>query len=85
MMSFEKRKLGQTDIELTLIVLGVMQFAGGEGFFGKVFPVLSKKEKNAIIAFCARLPNLYSVIEQQPGLLITQIKMVRHQPQGQVG
>ena len=38
-MSFEKRKLGQTDIEVTPIGLGVMQFADGEGFFGKVLPV----------------------------------------------
>jgi aryl-alcohol dehydrogenase-like predicted oxidoreductase len=48
-MSFEKRKLGQTDIEVTPIGLGVMQFAGGEGFFGKVFPILSEEEKNTIV------------------------------------
>ena len=48
-MTFEKRKLGNTDIEVTPIGLGVMQFAGGEGIFGKVFPVLSQEEKNTII------------------------------------
>jgi len=48
-MVFEKRKLGQTDIEVTPIGLGVMQFAGGSGLFGKMFPVLSQKEKNAIV------------------------------------
>ena len=48
-MTFEKRKLGNTDIEVTPIGLGVMQFAGGEGIFGKVFPVLTQEEKNTII------------------------------------
>ena len=48
-MTFEKRKLGNTDIEVTPIGLGVMQFAGGAGIFGKAFPILSQDEKNAII------------------------------------
>ena len=48
-MTFEKRKLGQTDIEVTPIGLGVMQFAGGEGIFGKAFPALTQEEKNTII------------------------------------
>jgi aryl-alcohol dehydrogenase-like predicted oxidoreductase len=48
-MTIEKRKLGKTDIEVTPIGLGVMQFAGGAGIFGKAFPILSQEEKNAIV------------------------------------
>jgi aryl-alcohol dehydrogenase-like predicted oxidoreductase len=48
-MKFEKRRLGNTDIEVTPIGLGVMQFAGGAGLFGKAFPILSQEEKNAIV------------------------------------
>jgi aryl-alcohol dehydrogenase-like predicted oxidoreductase len=48
-MTFEKRKLGKTDIEVTPIGLGVMQFAGGAGLFGKAFPVLSQDVKNTIV------------------------------------
>jgi len=48
-MTFEKRRLGKTDIEVTPIGLGVMQFAGGAGLFGKAFPILSQEEKNAIV------------------------------------
>ena len=48
-MTFEKRKLGKTDIEVTPIGLGVMQFAGGEGIFGKAFPAMTQEEKNTII------------------------------------
>ncbi|MEN8172322.1 MAG: aldo/keto reductase [Chloroflexota bacterium] len=48
-MEFEKRHLGKTDIEVTPIGLGVMQFAGGSGLFGKLFPVLLQDEKDAIV------------------------------------
>ncbi len=48
-MTFEKRRLGQTDIMVTPIGLGVMQFSGGSGMFGKLFPVLPQDEKNAIV------------------------------------
>ena len=40
--SVPKRKLGQTDLEVTPIGLGVMQFSGGSGIFGMVFPNLSQ-------------------------------------------
>jgi aryl-alcohol dehydrogenase-like predicted oxidoreductase len=48
-MKIEKRRLGQTDIKVTPIGLGVMQFSGGGGLFGSMFPVLPQEEKNAII------------------------------------
>jgi aryl-alcohol dehydrogenase-like predicted oxidoreductase len=48
-MAFKKRRLGKTDITVTPVGLGVMQFAGGKGLFGKAFPNLSQGEKNAII------------------------------------
>ncbi len=47
--SIQKRRLGRTDIEVTPIGLGVMQFSGGEGIFGMIFPILSQEQKNAII------------------------------------
>ena len=45
----QKRSLGQTDMQITPIGLGVMQFSGGSGMFGMVFPDLSQDEMNAII------------------------------------
>ena len=45
----KKRRLGQTDIEITPIGLGVMQFAGGEGIFGMMFPDISQEKMNGII------------------------------------
>lgn len=47
--SIKKRRLGQTDIEITPIGLGVMQFSGSKGVFGMMFPDLSQGQKNAII------------------------------------
>lgn len=44
-----KRRLGRTDLEVTPIGLGVMQFSGGNGVFRMVFPELSQKEKNQIV------------------------------------
>jgi aryl-alcohol dehydrogenase-like predicted oxidoreductase len=45
----QMRPLGKTDILITPIGLGVMEFAGGEGLFGRMFPVIPQAEKNAII------------------------------------
>ncbi len=44
-----KRRLGQTDIEITPIGLGVMQFAGGAGVFGMMFPEISQGTMDAIL------------------------------------
>ena len=46
----EKRVLGKTGIQVTPIGLGVMQFAGGGGLMGPLFPVIPQEEKNAIVA-----------------------------------
>jgi aryl-alcohol dehydrogenase-like predicted oxidoreductase len=43
------RKLGKTDLLVTPIGLGVMELAGGGGLLGRIFPVIPKEEKNAII------------------------------------
>ena len=43
------RHLGKTDILVTPIGLGVMEMAGGGGLIGRMFPVISQEEKNAII------------------------------------
>jgi aryl-alcohol dehydrogenase-like predicted oxidoreductase len=43
------RRLGQTDIEITPIGLGVMQFAGGAGIFGMMFPEISQETMDGII------------------------------------
>lgn len=43
------RHLGKTDILVTPIELGVMEFAGGGGLIGLMFPVIAQEEKNAII------------------------------------
>jgi len=44
-----KRNLGKTGIRVSPIGLGVMQFSGGAGLYGKAFPILSQEEKTAIV------------------------------------
>lgn len=48
-MNIQMRYLGKTDILVSPIGLGVMEFAGGGGILGWVFPVIPQQEKNAII------------------------------------
>ena len=43
------RPLGKSGIQVTPIGLGVMEFSGGGGLFGRAFPVIPQEEKNAII------------------------------------
>ncbi len=43
------RKLGKTDIEITPIGLGVMQFAGGKGIFSVMFPEIPQASMDEII------------------------------------
>ncbi len=44
----KKRRLGQTDIRITPIGLGVMQFSG-RGIFRLMFPKLSTEKMNNIV------------------------------------
>src|SRR5512140_2765473 len=44
-----KRTLGKTNIEVTPIGLGMMEFAGGGGLLGAAFPRISQEEKNATV------------------------------------
>jgi aryl-alcohol dehydrogenase-like predicted oxidoreductase len=49
MTTNQLRRLGKTDLLVTPIGLGVMELAGGGGLLGRVFPLISQEEKNAII------------------------------------
>lgn len=49
MSNMQRRSLGQTDIEITPIGLGVMQFAGGKGIFRFAFPPMTQADMNAIV------------------------------------
>ncbi|MEP7133850.1 MAG: aldo/keto reductase [Chloroflexota bacterium] len=44
-----KRTLGKTNIEVTPIGLGMMEFAGGGGLMGSAFPVIDQEIKNATV------------------------------------
>jgi aryl-alcohol dehydrogenase-like predicted oxidoreductase len=46
--TLSRRRLGQTELEVTPIGLGVMQFSGGSGMMGMVFPEIPQ-EKNVIV------------------------------------
>src|SRR5512140_206380 len=48
-IQIEKRKLGKTNIEITPIGLGMMEFSGGGGLMGFAFPVIDQPEKNATV------------------------------------
>lgn len=43
------RTLGKTDIKITPIGLGMMEFSGGGGLMGAAFPTISQEEKNATV------------------------------------
>lgn len=45
----EKRPLGQTEIKITPIGLGVMQFAGGKGVFRFMFDDITQTQMNQIV------------------------------------
>ena len=47
--TIQKRSLGKTSIQVTPIGLGVMEFSGGGGLFGSMFPIIPQEEKNTII------------------------------------
>ena len=47
--SLSIRTLGKTNIQITPIGLGMMEFAGGGGLMGSAFPVISQDEKNATV------------------------------------
>jgi aryl-alcohol dehydrogenase-like predicted oxidoreductase len=44
-----RRTLGKTNIEITPIGLGMMEFSGGGGLMGFAFPVIAQDEKNATV------------------------------------
>lgn len=44
-----KRNLGKTNIAVTPIGLGMMEFAGGGGLVGMAFPIIPQEEKNATV------------------------------------
>lgn len=48
-LSIAKRALGKTDILVTPIGLGMMEFAGGGGLAGFAFPVIAQEVKNATV------------------------------------
>jgi aryl-alcohol dehydrogenase-like predicted oxidoreductase len=48
-LPIQKRTLGKTNIKVTPIGLGMMEFSGGGGLIGRAFPVLAQEEKNATV------------------------------------
>jgi aryl-alcohol dehydrogenase-like predicted oxidoreductase len=47
--SYALRTLGKTNINITPIGLGMMEFAGGGGLVGSAFPLIGQDEKNATV------------------------------------
>ncbi len=45
----QRRALGQTNLLVTPVGLGMMEFAGGGGLVGRAFPVIEQNDKNAIV------------------------------------
>ena len=45
----EKRPLGKTELRVTPIGLGMMEFSGGGGLVGAGVPIISQEEKNATV------------------------------------
>jgi aryl-alcohol dehydrogenase-like predicted oxidoreductase len=45
----EMRQLGRTGIQITPVGLGMMEFSGGGGLMGPLFPVIPQDEKNLIV------------------------------------
>ncbi len=48
-MTIGTRSLGHSDLRVTPIGLGVMEFSGGGGLLGRAFPVMTQDEKSAIV------------------------------------
>ena len=48
-VKFAKRTLGKTNIEVTPIGLGMMEFSGGGGLMGSAFPRIEQENKNAAV------------------------------------
>src|SRR5512140_3677526 len=49
-LQFPLRTLGKTDIQITPIGLGMMEFAGGgSGMMSSAFPTIPQEEKNATV------------------------------------
>jgi aryl-alcohol dehydrogenase-like predicted oxidoreductase len=46
---FYMRTLGKTGIPITPVGLGTMEFSGGRGLMGGMFPVIPQADKNAIV------------------------------------